>query len=118
MTHRHLFCFGLGYSAQHLATSLADDGWKVSGTVRNTDAIPKFEAMGWKIYSFDILSIRFHRERTATLFCDTMAQASPNSRSLSGSAIFPRPESTATEAVNGSTKSPNDCRVVHVGTAA
>ena len=53
MTHRHLFCFGLGYSAQHLAASLADDGWKVSGTVRNADAIPKFEAMGWRVYTFD-----------------------------------------------------------------
>ncbi len=30
-----LFCFGLGYTAGRLATSLATDGWRVSGTRRS-----------------------------------------------------------------------------------
>jgi len=30
----HLLCFGLGYSARVLATRLAPDGWRVSGTSR------------------------------------------------------------------------------------
>lgn len=30
----HLFCFGLGYSAQRLAQRLFDDGWRVTGTHR------------------------------------------------------------------------------------
>ena len=34
----HLFCFGLGYSAQALADHVAKDGWKVSGTSRNPSA--------------------------------------------------------------------------------
>jgi nucleoside-diphosphate-sugar epimerase len=33
----HLFCFGLGYSAQALAQHLLKQGWTVSGTVRNAD---------------------------------------------------------------------------------
>ena len=33
----HLFCFGLGYSAQALARHLLKQGWTVSGTVRNAD---------------------------------------------------------------------------------
>lgn len=31
----HLFCFGLGYCAQHLAGRLARAGWRVSGTCRS-----------------------------------------------------------------------------------
>ena len=33
----HLFCFGLGYSAQALANRLLAEGWSVSGTVRRAD---------------------------------------------------------------------------------
>lgn len=33
----HLFCFGLGYSARHLAATLFDEGWRVSGTHRPDD---------------------------------------------------------------------------------
>ena len=33
----HLFCFGLGYSATHLADTLYDEGWRISGTHRPGD---------------------------------------------------------------------------------
>jgi nucleoside-diphosphate-sugar epimerase len=33
--HRHLLCFGLGYSARVLAGRLGDDGWRVTGTSRD-----------------------------------------------------------------------------------
>lgn len=37
---RHLFCFGLGYSARILARRLLADGWTVSGTVRDPARTP------------------------------------------------------------------------------
>lgn len=43
MTQRHLFCFGLGYSAGVLAQRLLADGWRVSGTCRSQD---KADALG------------------------------------------------------------------------
>jgi nucleoside-diphosphate-sugar epimerase len=35
--HRHLFCFGLGYSALALAHRLLAQGWQVTGTCRSDD---------------------------------------------------------------------------------
>jgi hypothetical protein len=34
--HRHLLCFGLGYSARIVASRLDDGGWRVTGTSRNS----------------------------------------------------------------------------------
>lgn len=37
MENRHLFCFGLGYTALALAARLKSRGWRVAGTVRGAD---------------------------------------------------------------------------------
>ncbi len=34
---RHLLCFGLGYTARALAGRLADSGWRITGTSRNSE---------------------------------------------------------------------------------
>ncbi len=40
MTAPSLFCFGLGYSARHLARRLRHEGWTVAGTAREPPATP------------------------------------------------------------------------------
>ena len=50
---RHLFCFGLGYSAQFLAASLFADDWKVSGTVRTIESRNNINNPNWNIHIFD-----------------------------------------------------------------
>ena len=49
----HVFCFGLGYTAQHLATHLLAQGWRVSGTHRSMDACEAERAHGITAYLFD-----------------------------------------------------------------
>jgi nucleoside-diphosphate-sugar epimerase len=49
----HLFCFGLGYSAQHLARALLAGGWRVSGTVREADKAAALAAEGFAMQPFD-----------------------------------------------------------------
>ena len=44
-----LFCFGLGYTAGHLARRLAARGWEVRGTTR----CPEEAASGWPMLAFD-----------------------------------------------------------------
>ncbi len=51
--HRHLFCFGLGYSAQHLAASLSPDHWRISGTVRNAEGQAALAGRGWNVFLFN-----------------------------------------------------------------
>lgn len=51
-----LFCFGLGYSAQHLAAQLADQGWHIAGTARTEAGIERIEDLGYMGYLFDGLS--------------------------------------------------------------
>lgn len=49
MTH-HLFCFGLGYTASHLARDLLAAGWRVSGTRRAPEAD---SVDGIRLHAFD-----------------------------------------------------------------
>ncbi len=46
----HLFCFGLGYSALNLATSLLEQGWRVSGTVRTAAKGDNLKKLGITSY--------------------------------------------------------------------
>jgi len=51
---KHLFCFGLGYSATVLAQRLLAEGWTVAGTVRSPE--PALEALGIQTHLFDSLT--------------------------------------------------------------
>ncbi len=50
---RHLFCFGLGYSALALARMIAGDGWRVTGTCRSADKAAALRALGFAALPFD-----------------------------------------------------------------
>jgi nucleoside-diphosphate-sugar epimerase len=50
---RHLFCFGLGYTAQALAARLAADGWTVAGTCRSSEQATALAARGYACHRFD-----------------------------------------------------------------
>jgi nucleoside-diphosphate-sugar epimerase len=49
----HLFCFGLGYTAERLARRLLTDGWRVSGTVQSEDKREALEAQGISVHLFN-----------------------------------------------------------------
>lgn len=49
----HLFCFGLGYSAQVLGRQLAAQGWRVSGTARTREAARALSEAGFDTLVFD-----------------------------------------------------------------
>lgn len=49
----HLFCFGLGYSAQCLGSRLAAQGWRVSGTARSAEGAKAIAAAGFATFVFD-----------------------------------------------------------------
>ncbi|WP_374652431.1 SDR family oxidoreductase [Dongia sp.] len=49
----HLFCFGLGFSALHLADRLLSLGWRVSGTCRTAEKAAALRARGIDAYPFD-----------------------------------------------------------------
>jgi len=49
----HLFCFGLGYSALHLARIASAQGWTVSGTARSTKSAERIAAEGFDPFVFD-----------------------------------------------------------------
>ena len=51
----HLFCFGLGYTARALARRLRANGWRVSGTTRDTDKLGALAAEG-------VTAVRFARD--------------------------------------------------------
>jgi nucleoside-diphosphate-sugar epimerase len=53
MTQPHLFCFGLGYVAQHFAMHLLEKGWRVSGTSRTSHKIDEFRSKGVVVHLFD-----------------------------------------------------------------
>lgn len=53
MTAPHLFCFGLGYSADFLARSLQAQGWRVSGTCRGAEKMAKLRDQGIAAHLFD-----------------------------------------------------------------
>lgn len=49
----HLFCFGLGYTAERLVTRLMALGWRVSGTTRSPDSAARLAARGIVATVFD-----------------------------------------------------------------
>ncbi len=49
----HLFCFGLGYSANRLAARLAKSGWTISGTSRNAAGVAALAANGHRGHVFN-----------------------------------------------------------------
>lgn len=49
----HLFCFGLGYSATHLARRLVAKGWRVAGTCRSRDTQVGLSRLGIEAHLFD-----------------------------------------------------------------
>lgn len=50
---KHLFVFGLGYSAQYLTRKLLSEGWQVSATVRSPEKAQDMADLGVKLYQFD-----------------------------------------------------------------
>lgn len=49
----HLFCFGMGFSAQHLAASLDRKAWTIAGTVRDADAAQVLRFGGIEAFVYD-----------------------------------------------------------------
>ena len=52
----HLFCFGFGYSARHLADHLSKKGWKISATVRSKEKCKALKAKNIDCQVFDGLA--------------------------------------------------------------
>ncbi len=50
---KHLFCFGLGYSALGLARHLGDRGWRISGTSRDAARAARLRDRGFGAHLFD-----------------------------------------------------------------
>lgn len=48
-----LFCFGLGFSAQALASRLLAKGWRVAGTTRSASKAEELTAQGIEVHLFD-----------------------------------------------------------------
>jgi dTDP-4-dehydrorhamnose reductase len=49
----YLFCFGLGYSAEHLADLVSEEGWHVAGTARSSAGMQRIQSLGYMGYVFD-----------------------------------------------------------------
>jgi nucleoside-diphosphate-sugar epimerase len=49
----HLFCFGLGYSAQRVARRLDAEGWTISGTARTPEGAEAIAMEGYAAFAFD-----------------------------------------------------------------
>ncbi len=49
----YLFCFGLGYSAEHLAELLAARGWRIGGTGTTPEAVERIRRLGYEGHIFD-----------------------------------------------------------------
>lgn len=49
----HLLCFGLGYSARHLARRLKAEGWRISGTARSEEGVARLADEGFEGLQFD-----------------------------------------------------------------
>lgn len=52
-SQNHLFCFGLGYSALHLAKDLLTQGWRISGTCRSQEKCDDLRPQGITAQLFD-----------------------------------------------------------------
>ena len=48
-----LFCFGLGYTALHLARRLREDGWTIEGTCRSEEQQQSLKAQGFVAHLFE-----------------------------------------------------------------
>lgn len=48
-----LYCFGLGYSARHLASKLEDEGWHIAGTARSAEGVARIQDLGYMGHVFD-----------------------------------------------------------------
>ncbi|MDH5556484.1 MAG: SDR family oxidoreductase [Alphaproteobacteria bacterium] len=48
-----LFCFGLGYTAQMLASRLDAAEWRIAGTSRDANAQQAMSRRGWEVFPFD-----------------------------------------------------------------
>lgn len=53
LPRKHLFCFGLGYSALALARHLGDRGWRISGTSRDAAGAARLGDRGFGAHLFD-----------------------------------------------------------------
>ena len=53
MSEKHIFIFGLGYVGQHLAHSLAKDGWQITGTTRDPARLAPLVPADWTILPFN-----------------------------------------------------------------
>lgn len=49
----HLFCFGMGFSARHLAAILDRAAWTIAGTVRDADAARALQTEGIEAFVYD-----------------------------------------------------------------
>jgi nucleoside-diphosphate-sugar epimerase len=49
----HLFCFGLGYSANALALRLKGEGWRISGTSMTSDGARRLREAGYEAHVFN-----------------------------------------------------------------
>lgn len=49
----HLFCFGLGYSAMHIARRLSDRGWRITGTTTSQTGLDELARAGFGAILFD-----------------------------------------------------------------
>ncbi|MEP6828268.1 MAG: SDR family oxidoreductase [Aestuariivirga sp.] len=52
---KHLFCFGFGFTAEHLAKILPCDEWRISGTTRSAAGLAAMAAQGVEGFVFDQL---------------------------------------------------------------
>ena len=52
---KHLFCFGFGFTAEHLAKILPHDEWRISGTTRHEAGLAAMAAQGVGGFVFDQL---------------------------------------------------------------
>ena len=51
---RKLFCFGLGYSASHLALRLKAKGWVVAGTAQRPERLAELKAAGFEAHTLHL----------------------------------------------------------------
>lgn len=53
MADKNIFIFGLGYVGRHLAASLYDQGWQISGTSRDPDKLRAHVPEQWQLFAFE-----------------------------------------------------------------
>ena len=55
ITMKHLFCFGFGFTAEHLAKILPREEWHISGTTRSEAGVAEMATLGVEGFIFDQL---------------------------------------------------------------